>query len=154
MLQTNAKLPWQQVAGLMFMLVMKWKLPLYALLSTCNSWQSLTKQSRLWRQVSLGLALPSKAGQSNYTILPSAKISANGLLIAFNHFLLFITRLVWETGSYKYLGTSRNYWGFGLRPSSDILKNTTEPTFLKLDLFPFSGEEGVSGVYIAVVILT
>jgi hypothetical protein len=37
----------------------------------------------------------------------------------------------------------RDYWVFGLRPSSGILKNTT---FRELDLFPSSGE-GVGDTY-------
>jgi hypothetical protein len=37
---------------------------------------------------------------------------------------------------------SWNYWIFGLCPSSRILKKLQITTFRKLDLFPFSGEEG------------
>jgi hypothetical protein len=35
---------------------------------------------------------------------------------------------------------SGNYWGFGLCPSSCIVKNSEEATFQELDLFPCSGE--------------
>jgi hypothetical protein len=38
---------------------------------------------------------------------------------------------------------TQNYGGFGLRPSSGILNNTT---FRKLDLFP-SSDEGVGDTY-------
>jgi hypothetical protein len=36
----------------------------------------------------------------------------------------------------------RNYWGFGLCPSSDILKTLEDTTFRKPDLFPSSGKAG------------
>jgi hypothetical protein len=39
---------------------------------------------------------------------------------------------------------TQNYWVFGLFPSSGILENTT---FLKLDLFPSSGEGGEEDTY-------
>jgi hypothetical protein len=39
---------------------------------------------------------------------------------------------------------THNYWVFGLFPSSGILENIT---FLKLDLFPSSGEGGIEDTY-------
>jgi hypothetical protein len=62
----------------------------------------LFQPTRPSQQVSLRSEFSSKACQSNYPILPSAKISPNGFLTAFTAFMIFEENHVPTTCSHRY----------------------------------------------------
>jgi hypothetical protein len=58
------------------------------------------------------------------------------------HFEVVLQHFPVVTGeNYEQLNNTRNYWVFGLCPSSHIFKKTDNTTFRKLDLFPSLVEE-------------